>query len=68
MDIIDNELLIQAMRDYINDRPCFNKSKIADSIEYRRQHFNEWLREERPLPKNRVKMLENVLNLYGFLK
>lgn len=65
---LDNEILKEAMKDYINDRSFFNKSKIAEAINMDRTNFNSWLNDKRSLPAHKIKTLENCLKDYGFLK
>lgn len=60
-------ILTDLMRSFINESEIFNNSKIASCIGMKRNNFHLWLTHDRPLPKDYVQLLENLLKKYGFM-
>lgn len=54
------------MRDYILERDCFSRQKLADQIGMTVQNLNAWLRGVQSLSEEKRTKLEGILHLYGY--
>jgi len=54
------------MKDWIKTRSALNHRELANLIDWSPSSFHQWLNDKRPIPKEKAKLLTNVLKEYGF--
>ena len=54
------------MKDWIKQRSALNHRELAKLIKWSPSSFHQWLKDKRPIPEEKAKLLANVLREYGF--
>ena len=54
------------MKDFIKSRTALNHRELCKIIDWSPSSFHQWLNDKRPIPKEKAKLLANVLEEYGF--
>lgn len=54
------------IKKFIGDNPVLKASVMCDEVGWSQSSFCQWMADDRPIPKDKLKALKSFLKKYGY--